>query len=453
MSRKPKNGDQGYAGGAPAAVVQQVRREEPSEKFLYQQVQEFFTGGGLERAVYQGLYGLTGDPRYKEYEHPYKGIYREVFKKEYGREPTAIELAQWISYAPVPVTEPLGTQIITEKVKLGEATLGHIEAAVSKPTKREEIMSKEELALQWAIIAAVYAAPIIYGKVKGYLPSYRGSRLDKWLYEHSALYKYMTGGLAEAEIGMPKIGEERRRLSEIYVESILGEKGVTGVAVKGYPKVTPDYWKQVYGLDIVGTLAEPKEIFRPIRREELLEEKIPSVLEPWKVREEYKPLPIGWEQFVGRNFGFKKPIVPIVELLREKGLLPFVTQAQVTRMGIFPEIMKGISVPEKLKRGVFPSIAATIFSGIMPKAQGVSVQESILGSVQKQRQLLKQAQKQIQIQRQYPIRRMILKPYYHERREKKKVRKRRVEGAFAKWFFKKHPIPTGSEVMKHILGK
>jgi len=388
MSRKPKNGDQGYAGGAPAAVVQQVRREEPSEKFLYQQVQEFFTGGGLERAVYQGLYGLTGDPRYKEYEHPYKGIYREVFKKEYGREPTAIELAQWISYAPVPVTEPIGTRALAPQVKLAEATVGKIEAAIGKPTPREKIMTTEEILLEYGIIAASYILPEVglraYRRFrKPSLPS-----IEKTLTweTRSPLAKYIVG--------------KKREPFEFWTQIV--ETALPTEAARGAPAFKPMMFKGEPTTPMAVTLT------KALLKEKKAIARMPSIILKQKVKDSF---------IMSRAFPIK-PTAPITmprEIRVSVGIAPFI-------MSIGRERMREQLATSTLQANI---------------------------------QSLKQVQREIQIQS--PMSRQILKMRQRqiprEIRQQIIRRKKRAPSPFAKWFFKKHPIPTGSEVMKHILGK
>lgn len=136
-------------------------------------------------------------------------------------------------------------------------------------------------------------------QIKQYLPLFRGTRLDKFLFEHSTLYQRRTGGLAKALIGMPTGAE--RRVSEFFVMDILGTRGVTGLYTKPYPAVTEGL--QTFGLDVISTSAGLKEIFRPLRQEELIGGFTPSAI---RESAQVKPLPEGWEQLVTQPASFVK---------------------------------------------------------------------------------------------------------------------------------------------------
>lgn len=147
-------------------------------------------------------------------------------------------------------------------------------------------------------------APISFGQSRiGKSLIRTKSNIARYFYERDIplLSKYVRSHtvLAKATIGMPTGAE--RRVSEYLVQDILGTKGVTGIYAKPFPAVTKGL--QTYGLDIIATSEGLKEIFRPLRQEELVSGFTPSAI---RETAQIKPLPKGWEQLVTQPSSFVK---------------------------------------------------------------------------------------------------------------------------------------------------
>lgn len=183
--------------------------------------------------------------------------------------------------------------------------------------------------------------------VKGKLPSYKGSKLDVWLTKHSKSYYRGTGGIATGEVGqrvlspkITKVGLGEMKAATGFWEMIQAPR--TGGVMLG--KAVPTVGKTLQTYTFYWTLKAGKLVpkFGPERAKPYAPI---SQREPTKsVAQMFKPVKM-------------KPYTPIYQ----RGLLPFVTQKQVTRMGLVPYTTRKV-VGFAGKRAVSP-LTTTIVGG------------------------------------------------------------------------------------------
>ena len=101
---------------------------------------------------------------------------------------------------------------------------------------------------------------------------------------------------------------------------------------------------------------------------------------------EKTPWRVGWES----KFGFEKARMPILkELMKQQKLLPFVTQTQLTRMGIFPYIPKVIAVTGKKGISHFLlGFGLTTITKARPPTDVRQISPITLPTLRKQREIL-----------------------------------------------------------------
>lgn len=183
----------------------------------------------------------------------------------------------------------------------------------------------------------------------------------------------------------------------------------------------------------------------------------------------------------------------------QRGLLPFVTQTQVTRMGIIPYIPRTVTVtgkkavsqlafglgltalaktltqPRRKRREFVPSLVTpkvweTTFAYerekfrpltlerevVKEKERVIAVPDITQALVQQQKALVKTIQKQKQILVPTIPTPTILKPPayppYWRRRGPRETFGRRFEAMFGKWYYRRHPIPTAQELARQMMG-
>lgn len=242
-----------------------------------------------------------------------------------------------------PIGGTYATQVTGFPLMLGEATVGEFEEHVlKKHTIRSDLMTPEQLALSYGVIAVI--AGVKFGPkiskhfkfshvaktVKSFktkLPSWKGSRVDVWLAKHSKLYYGKTRGVSPQEVGLkpfemvttmkgetlPKIGLGDIQATDIYWKMLQSPR-TGGVMIGKAPILTKGIQTYTFEWVMRGDQLIPR--FRPERAQSYM----PSQKATSKsIAQMFKPVKL-------------KPYTPIYQ----RGLLPFVTQKQVTRMGIVP---------------------------------------------------------------------------------------------------------------------
>lgn len=233
-----------------------------------------------------------------------------------------------------PIGGTYATQALGFPIKLGEATVGEVEEHIfGKPTVRSKIMTHEQLALSYGVIATV--AVVKFGpkiskilertrvgqavkfsratkafetiklSVKTKLPSWKGSRLDVLLAKKSKLYYEKTRGIARGEVAQKALAPKgvslaELRWSEAYWKMIQAPR-TGGVMFGKLPITTKGLQTYTFEWMLKGGALVPR--FRPQRAGEVTVQRV-------KYWEKY------WQP--------------------ERGLTPFVSQTQLTRMGIYP---------------------------------------------------------------------------------------------------------------------
>lgn len=442
-----------------------------------------------------------------EYVGELKGFTYNRKTKMYTPYTTAVPLSQYdlllAATVAVPFVSPVVGGLATKtlvggalsSILVGEA---HSYATVGKPMQYEQFVQSAFLGLATPVVTGALSdvAGAVYTKVvpsharyvisqkvatlKSLFPAYKGSRLDVWLAKHSPKYYKTTGGIARGEVAgklqskyMPTL-QESLAVKRAFGMSIAPRTG--GVLVRQAPAITTV--KQAYGFDIILTTTGLKQIFRPIRQEELVGYTPSAIRQGAQV----KPLPAHWERLVTEK-GFvkahevviagKKVWLPTLEHLRERGLLPFVTQTHLTRAGIIPTIDRKLftpGMPTKLTSVQKTFIGIGGIVGVRSRAkqrQGVpvlsimkprleTVQEQTQVQITRQTQRLKQKQKQIQqlaitVPRAPSLKRVSITPPRLEfpKRLRLRARKPRKRGA---WFYRRHPIATSKQLTNLVLG-
>lgn len=233
-----------------------------------------------------------------------------------------------------PVGGVLGVGSLGFQIKTWEATVGEVEEHVFKqPTARSELMAPSELLLAhglFATIATVKVAPKITRWVSGTrvgqaikfsrvaktfetvktafkskLPTVKGSRVDVWLAKYSKLYYEKTSGIARGEVA----------------QKVLPPKGVS----LGELKWSERYWQMIQAPRTGGVMIGKS----PLTTKGLQTYTFEWILKGGQLVPQFRPQRVG-EVTVQRADYWQKYWQP------ERGLTPFVTQTQLTRMGIYP---------------------------------------------------------------------------------------------------------------------
>lgn len=396
--------------------------------------------------------------------------------------------------AGISVAEPFLGMSISRMMKVGEATVGHIEQAVTgEPSIRAEIMGLPELALEWGLVGvraavtygpkmvkAIHEAPfwkqhIKFSRLaKGYhqtrlaikskLPIWRGTRLDVFLAKHSARYYRKTGGLTRGEIEFRGI--------------------TTGQAIGfGYGKEFTLALPETYG-----EYMARETVWKALQTPRMGGVTIYKLLGPTPEKTLTLPHLISRKGFYSIGYlgetSFKKGEIQLTtraraNLLRAdrqfSELTPFVSQSLVTRMGIHPHIP---SAPIRLAPKPFLApflglpIRPMIGERIKPREKAVDLpmtkqqtrafQE--LKTFQRQKQYQRQKQKQRQIQKLvYPpevptiLQPPTLQPPTRtipipRRKRKELLKLRKPRGLAALWYPRKHPLATPKQVRSLVFG-
>lgn len=214
------------------------------------------------------------------------------------------------------------------------------------------LLTKAETRIYTSIYAPVYRATL--GKVR--------PPMEAWLRQHSAWYYARSAaqisGIQEVTLG--SIGYGRQGLAEIFGFAMMRTPRTAGVWVakaaarEMLPKAPA----------ITGTVFAAGEFMR-IYREPLGFEKVAPVrqtsLEEWiygkaKFREYIRTEPLGftketWRMAREGTYFFEKARWPTVAEMKERGLLPLITQTQLTRLGVVPTIAKPTISP-LISRGI-----------------------------------------------------------------------------------------------------
>jgi len=305
-----------------------------------------------------------------------------------------------------PVGGGVVARTMTHFVKTGEATVGEFEEHILKqPTIRSDLMSPEELAVTYGIIGTV--ALVKFGPkitkwfsgtrvgetikfsraaktfetikltIKTKLPSWKGSRLDVWLAKKSKLYYSKTSGIARGEVAQkvlpPKVslGSELE-WSERYWKMIQAPR-TGGVMIGKSPLTTKGLQTYTFEWILKGGQLVPR--FRPQRIEEV-----------GAIRAK------DWQKYW-------QP---------ERGLTPFVSLTQLTRLDIIPYRAPyvGGRATAIISPQVIGSMLAVLGVGLTkklrfkPKFQPLEWQPTLAREREKFRTLTLQLQKQKQKQKQ-----------------------------------------------------
>jgi hypothetical protein len=200
----------------------------------------------------------------------------------------------------------------------------------------------------WGVLPESFTEPVekaVYSaKLWGIenLPAWRGSDLDIWLAQHWDWYYARTGGIAAGEVVVPEggkllewwgtdIGLKEVSAPEAAFEMSLAPR-TGGVWTGGFGPAPEEASKlllprtMIVGGEIIfwkrlePPEAGPTQIFEGEANEPTWFNR-----SPWRM------------ETVTPTY-FERAIYPTPEDLMERGLLPFVTQSQVTRMGIIPYV-------------------------------------------------------------------------------------------------------------------
>lgn len=288
------------------------------------------------------------------------------------------------------------------------------------------------------VAKATYKAKLT---VKSVLPSFRGSRVDVWMAKHFKPY-YAKTGIARGEVALTQIPE---RIGLTHLEA-----GQLAWKLTEAPR-TSGVWLRSVGFAPAKTKVLPHLISR------------------------------GGQVSVG----YLKTL-SIEEPYWQRGLLPYVTQTQVTRMGIIPytpKIVSGlgkkatltpllglavVSIP-KLRKDVWqPTYAHTKetlriltlekptlkqrkklipIHKVSQLEKQISKLETLTLQTQKQRQIQKQEQRQLQrmgfpktpqLAKEIKLPTMRIPELFRKKRKKKRIGE--------EWFWKKHELMTVKEV-------
>lgn len=170
-----------------------------------------------------------------------------------------------------------------------------------------------------------------------HLPTWRGSTLDIMLAKKVPWYYRATGGLARAEVSMGVIGKTSYEM--------LPSAWMAGEAAWAI-HMTP----RTGGVMIAGGVAgvtPKKPVFVAFAKYGVAG--YIGVGEPMFTKEELQEIQLA-------RWGVKR--APTIPEMRERGLLPFVTQTQVTRAGVLPYIPS--PVPSRAAvSGILPSLLGT----------------------------------------------------------------------------------------------
>lgn len=347
------------------------------------------------------------------------------------------ELGYIIFEAPIP--EKLGylTGEIAQAAVMGKILEGPITVAseqIVKVGKKVVPESVKHAAKFGRLAKAVHKAKLSYVERVPWEP-WRGSKPDVWLAKHSKWYFAKTRGLAKGEVVLPEISKHP--------------------AVKTMP--------HLYKIKQMGPIW--KRIKEPLIAEDVAWQlaKTPGASGIWV-----------------RNVG----LAPVKEKTR---LLPQVTQTLVTRMGIHPYVPRMVTTTGK--KGVrqvtiglgVSTFAKTVMKPRPPQRLRRKVWEptferereklrplTILQPKEKERKRaaakVAQALIQPQVLRQKEIAVLDIPqpqrptlgtlpryPPFWLPRGPRETGGRRFESLFGKWFYKKHPIPSGEKLAKEFM--
>jgi len=371
----------------------------------------------------------------------------------------------------------------------------------------------------YGIGKAVEASPL--GKPIGKLEAWAwkkmvGTRAQTWLTKQylekgvagwkgwkESLIMKVTGAkpyLARAEVGLAQLGPSGVSLKDLYATQAYWEMisvpRTTGVMIAKYPAVTKDL--QTYTFEWTFAAGQLVPRYRPMRAEEFVK---PPPTEKFKTldlrRTYFEKTP--WTMGAETPTYFVKPKFPTISELKERGLLPFVTQTQLTRMGVHPYIPYappfgisgptvtpqilpllfgfGVAAGAKETPSTYPAfeleptpiaepklegiVKPELFEPQMPAIFEVPVLEQPqkqkaalfagLSQVAIQKQIQKTIQRQIQYQPPYPTPpRMYVPPKYPKMFELPKRRKRKgKEDLFGLYgrYKRFYPVMSAKEVM------
>jgi hypothetical protein len=364
---------------------------------------------------------------------------------------------------------------------------------------------------------------------------WKGSKLDVWLAKHWKWYYAKTGGLAPGEVAFGHIpfGISKGAalgykvpIAKMAQYAFATEQAwqlqlaprTAGVWVKGAPAIS-GIQTYVFETAIVG--GQLVKRFRPARAEEFIETptyreypkqplKETFFTEGWKYPK--APLktgePLGFERYAWRmeksgKYFFEREKWPTLEELRKRGLLPLVTQTQLTRMGIYPYISKttvvtgkkGISklaiglgittfaktitrpqTPKRLRKRqallIIPKVWQPTYAWEKEKFRPLTLEQPRLKERERLIPVLKVPVVQVQPQAPKQVARLKQKmsvtpkiPYPYRFKEltkrdflmfyppgPKPTFGETFEKLFGKWFYRKHPIASPSEVVRKFMG-
>lgn len=294
--------------------------------------------------------------------------------------------------------------------------------------------------------------------VKAKLPTWRGTRVEQWLYEHSKWYAKRVP-ITRGEVAIPRLVEPVG-LKQLQASQLAWE-------LTRFPR-TGGVWLAQIGVAPVKAKVLPHLVFRAGK------------------------ISVGY---------LREPLMEEPYWMR--GLLPYVTQKQVTRMGIIPYIPRAVAVtgkrgvsqlvaglglatlaktltqpqlrPRRKRRRVTPLLVTpkvwqptlaferemfrplTILEPkVKEKERAIAIPDITQALVQEQEAIVKTVQRQRQaLIPKIPVP-TILKPPtyppYWRRRGPRETFGRRFEAFLGKWYYRKHPIPTPEQLARQMMG-
>lgn len=305
---------------------------------------------------------------------------------------------------------PVGGDPVTPFLMLGEATVGEVEEHIlGKPTPRSELMTPEQIILSYGLMigtaAAVKYAPKIWGAIK---PRIRPSQAT--LMERQLTWK------------QPKIAKY-----------IVSKKGATF-----------EFWQQIVETPLYTEMTKPSRLLKPLMFRGTPTTPMATTLAKALMKDTRGVVHVG------------RGVLP--KLTLKPKLSPLMTRAFPIRVAApkrisMAKVLLGVSpwIAEGLRRRRIPAVAPVVATAEL------QVQEQMVTSLSRQILETRQVQKQMQmltpLSRHIFQRRMMISPVSRLPRRIKRRKRVVVESPFSRYFFKRHPVPTGSQVMKHILGR
>jgi len=380
-----------------------------------------------------------------------------IGKTFFGRE---AELEQVMEYGPSYAAGTiLGDVLVSYAVGKGVTWVGGKTWVLTKKVVPEAIKHPIYQAVKFGRVAK------LAHKVKLAAPSYRGSRVDVFLAKHSKWYYKTTRGIAVGEVALPPIVEPVS-IGKLKASKLAWE-------LTQAPK-TGGVWLARLG-------AAPAKM-----------KVLPHLIS------------IGGKISIG--YLHEIPLVPLEEPYWQRGLLPFVTQKQVTRLGIIPYVPKAVSVTGKKGVSLFGATLVSAMPHAVPKLVARPVPKikhkerliltpkvwqptlayqreklkplTILEPKVKERKKLILIPKLPQLVTEEPITKLIVAPKLVQKTKQVLTPKliappyiptpqappsffpyiprggrdvsRDVGGLFGRWFKRTHPIPSPEQVMRRV---